>query len=186
MIQRPIILLDGDPRRFTVRVGVKRDLLFLYDRNRHDRLAAKIFYLAIAAGAAFIAIGAASSLYSSVPVDVSLDYAVPPGRFEVLTPDMNEGNTAAITVTGQAYEVTVEDPDRDVKIFERGNSTSSYNLTAEKSGEHRIIVNNTGSGDVTIAGHAQTKSSPLALSGALMLVVTGIIVIGLGLRFRRH
>jgi hypothetical protein len=149
-------------------------------------LAAKIFYIAIAAGAAFVAIGAASSLYSTVPVDVPLDYAVAPGRIEVLTPDMNVGNTATITVTGQAFEVTVEDPDTDVMLFERRNSTFSYDLTAVKSGEHRISVNNIGSGDVTISGHAQTRSSPLALSGALMLVVTGIIVIGLGLRFRRH
>ena len=67
-----------------------------------------------------------------------------------------------------------------------GVSSFIYDLTAQKAGKHRITVNNTGTSDLTIIGHAQTKSSPLGLSGALMLVVTGIITIGLGLRLRRH
>jgi hypothetical protein len=33
-------------------------------------------------------------------------------------------------------------------------------------------------------GHAQTKGSVTALTGQMMLIVTGIIVTGLGLRLR--
>lgn len=161
--------------------------MLLYSASIGDYPLAKAFYLAIAAGAAFIAIGIASSIYSTVPVDVRLDNTLRPGAVDLITPDMNAGNTASITVSGRSYEVAIEDPEGTTVAFERGNSTFSYELVAQKAGEHTILVNNTSSdSDVIISGHTQTKSSPLAISGSLMLAVTGIIVIGLGLRFRKH
>jgi hypothetical protein len=45
-----------------------------------------------------------------------------------------------------------------------------------------ISMENLGSSDLNIAGSAFTKGSQIALGGQLMLIVTGIIVIGLGLR----
>ncbi|TLY11393.1 MAG: emp24/gp25L/p24 family protein [Thaumarchaeota archaeon] len=149
-------------------------------------LTGKLFYAAIAAGIAFIVIGAASSIYSVTPVDVALDYTIRPGASDVLTPDMNVGSAASITVTGSKFDIKIKDPDRQ-PIWSESNVTSfSYDLTAQRAGEYRIEINNTGSTDLTVSGHAQTKASLLGLSGALMLVVTGIIVIGLGLRFRKH
>jgi hypothetical protein len=148
--------------------------------------ASKAFYVAIAAGLAFVAIGTASSIYSIVPVDVSLDNTVRPGRTDVITPDMNAKNTASIVVKGSTFYIDIKDPDGKVIESKSGISSFSYDLIAQKAGQHRITINNTGTSDLTIEGHAQTKSSPLGLSGALMLVVTGIIAVGLGLRFRRY
>jgi hypothetical protein len=149
-------------------------------------LASKAFYAAIAAGVAFIAIGIASSVYSNVPVDVPVDNTIRPGTVDVITPDMNVESTASITVIGSTFYIEIKDPDGQVIESKSGISSFSYDLTAQKAGQYRITINNTGTSDLTIDGHAQTKASPLGLSGALMLVVTGIITIGLGLRFRRH
>ena len=149
-------------------------------------LASKVFYIAIAAGIVFIAVGIASSVYSNVPVDVPLDNTIRPGTVDVITPDMNVESTASISVSGATFHIEIKDPDGRVIESRSGNSFFSYDLTAQKAGEYRITISNTGTSDLTIEGHAQTKSSPLGLSGALMLVVTGIIMIGLGLRFRRH
>jgi hypothetical protein len=149
-------------------------------------LTSKAFYIAIAAGVAFIAIGTASSVYSNIPVDVPVDNTIRPGTVDVITPDMNVGNTASISVTGSAFNIEIKDPDDQVIESKSGISSFSYDLSAQKTGEYRITTNNTGTSDLTIDGHTQTKSSPLGLSGALMLVVTGIITIGLGLRFRRR
>jgi hypothetical protein len=99
---------------------------------------------------------------------------------------MNVGNTASISMSGATFHIEITDPDGQVIESRSSNSSFSYDLTAQKAGQHRITINNTGPSELTIEGHAQTKSSPLGLSGALMLVVTGIITIGLGLRFRRH
>jgi hypothetical protein len=138
------------------------------------------------AGIIFIAIGAASSIYTNVPVQVSVDYTVLPGQIDVITPNMNVGSDANVTLSGSSYEFNVSDPDGISLASEQGNATFNYVLIAQKAGEHRIVVNNTGTSELSITGTAETKSSPLGFTGALMLVVTGIIVIGLGLRFRRY
>jgi hypothetical protein len=145
-----------------------------------------MFYAAIAAGIAFITIGAASSIYSNIAVDVPLDNTVRPGAPDIITPDMDVGNTASISVTGSTFNIKIEDPVRQVIISENNVTSFSYDLTAQKAGQHRIEIMNTGGTELAVSGHAQTKSSPLALSGALMLLVTGVIVIGLGLRFRKN
>ena len=144
-----------------------------------------MYYATMVAGGIFIAIGIASSIYAGIPVDVPLDNTLKPGKIDILSPDMNQGNTADITVQASSYEVRIKDPDGKDLLFERGNSTFNYKLSAQRAGEYRILVNNTGTNDLTISGHAQTKSSPLGLTGALMLIITGVIVIGLGLRFRK-
>jgi hypothetical protein len=148
--------------------------------------ASKVFFIAIAAGIVFIVIGTATIIYSNIPVDVPLDNTIVPGTVDVITPDMNVGSTASISVSGNTFHFEIKDPDGQVIESRSGNSTFNYDLTAQKAGQHIITINNTGNSDLTIAGHAQTKSSPFGLVGALMLVVTGIITIGLGLRFRRH
>jgi hypothetical protein len=146
----------------------------------------RIFYVAIAAGIAFITIGIASSVYSNVPVDVPLDNTIRPGTMDIITPDMNVESTARISMSGATFHIEITDPDGQIIESRSSNSSFSYDLTAQKAGQHKIKINNTGTTDLIIGGHAQTKSSPLGISGALMLVVTGIITIGLGLRFRRH
>jgi hypothetical protein len=149
-------------------------------------LASKIFYAALAAGIAFIAIGAASSIYTNTAVDVPLDNVVGPGMPDIITPNMNVGSTASIMVAGSTFNVTVMDPDRQVIASENNAESFSYDLTAQKAGEHRIEIVNTGNSDLTVSGHAQTKSSPLGLTGALMLMITGVILVGLSLRFRNR
>jgi hypothetical protein len=149
-------------------------------------LAGKLFYAAIAAGVAFIVIGAASSIYANIVVKVPLDYTVRPGLSDIITPDMNVGSTASIMVSGSMFNITIMDPKGQVIRSENSIMSFNYDLTAQEAGVYRIEIVNTGSTDLTVSGDAQTKSSPLGLIGALMLVVTGIIVIGLGLRFRNH
>ena len=149
-------------------------------------MASKVFYAVLAAGVAFIVIGAASSVYTNTAVDVSLDNTVGPGLPDIITPEMDVGNTASIMVSGSTFNVTIAEPDGQVLASESDATSFSYDLTAQKAGEYRIEILNTGSTDLTVSGHAQTKSSAFGLTGALMLMITGVIVIGLSLRFRNR
>lgn len=149
-------------------------------------LAGKIFYAALAAGVAFIIIGVASSIYTNTAVDVPLDNTVRPGTSDIITPLMDVDNTASITVTGSTFDITIQEPDGQVIVSESNATSFSYDLTAQKAGEYRIVIDNTGSEDLAVSGHTQTKSSAFGLTGALMLMITGIIVIGLSLRFRNR
>jgi hypothetical protein len=149
-------------------------------------MAGKTFFAMVAAGAAFIAIGIASSVYSNVAVDVPLDGKVPAGKTDELTPNMDVGNTASLALKGSTFNVEIKDPSGK-PIVSRSNQTSlSYNLTADREGQYRFLINNTGSEELAITGHAQTKASPLAFSAPLLLVITGIIVVALALPFRNR
>jgi hypothetical protein len=144
----------------------------------------KAFPVMMAAGAAFIAIGIASALYSYVAVEVPLDGTVSPGLTDEISPEMDVGNTLSMQASGSMFDVDVYDPDGETVASQRGLSNFTYELTAAKAGEYRILVENTGDENVQITGMAQTKSSALASIGPMLLIITGIIVVGLGLRFR--
>lgn len=139
----------------------------------------------IAAGAAFIVIGIASAINANIPVSVSVDGQVSPGKIDVLKPDMNVKSTANVSWQGESFSIKITDPSNE--IIESQNATSSYhyNLVAQKQGVYLIETNNTGNQTVNISGTADTKSSPLGVAAPLLLAITGIIMVGLSLRFRQ-
>jgi hypothetical protein len=144
------------------------------------------FYTVLAAGIAFIVIGIASVLYNNTPVSVPLKGTLKPGLTDILTPNMNIGNTADILINGSTFNVTITDPNKQIIKFEHGISDFNYNFSSEKEGVYRIEIKNTGSSELTVGGHAKTKGSEIAFGGQMMLIITGIIVTGLSLRLRRH
>jgi len=145
----------------------------------------KVFYILLGAGISFIVIGSASALYTLTPISVSLNGTVEAGKTDSLTPNMDVGNTAALYVTGSNASIKILDPDNEVIRSVSNVSSFRYNFAAHKEGQYLITIENLGTSDLSIAGNAFTKGSQIALGGQLMLIVTGIIVLGLGLRARR-
>lgn len=144
------------------------------------------FYAVLAAGIVFIVIGIASVIYNNTPVDVPLKGTLKPGLTDILTPNMNIGNTADILINGSTFNVTIMDPNKQLIKFEHGISNFNYNFASEKEGVYGIEIKNTGSSELTVGGHAKTKGSEIAFGGQMMLIITGIIVTGLSLRLRSH
>jgi hypothetical protein len=142
------------------------------------------FYAVLAAGIAFIAIGIASVLYTNTPVDVPLTGTIKPSTADVLTPNMNIGNTARIVINGSIFNVIITDPSKQLIKSVDATSNFTYNLIARKEGVHRIEIKNIGTSELAISGHAKTKGSEIAFGGQTMLIITGIIVIGFSLRLR--
>jgi hypothetical protein len=140
----------------------------------------------LAAGIVFIVIGIASVIYNNTPVDVPLKGTLKPGLTDILTPNMNIGNTADILINGSTFNVTIMDPNKQLIKFEHGISNFNYNFASEKEGVYGIEIKNTGSSELTVGGHAKTKGSEIAFGGQMMLIITGIIVTGLSLRLRSH
>jgi hypothetical protein len=140
----------------------------------------------LAAGIVFIVIGIASVVYNNTPVDVPLKGTLKPGLTDILTPNMNIGNTADILINGSTFNVTIMDPNKQLIKFEHGISNFNYNFASEKEGVYGIEIKNTGSSELTVGGHAKTKGSEIAFGGQMMLIITGIIVTGLSLRLRSH
>jgi hypothetical protein len=146
----------------------------------------KAFYALLAAGLSFIIIGTISAVYNSVPVEVPIDNSIQPNKIDIITPDMNMGNTANLTVTGSLFNITIADPDRKVIRSDNESSYFHYILVAQKEGEHTITVKNVGNSQLDIVGSAYTKGNPIAFSGQMMLIITGVIVAGLGLKLKNR
>jgi hypothetical protein len=146
----------------------------------------KAFYALFAAGLSFIIIGTTSAVYNSVPVEVPMDNSIQPNKIDIITPDMNMGNTANLTVTGSLFNITIADPDRKVIRSDNESSYFHYILVAQKEGEHTITVKNVGNSQLDIVGSAYTKGNPIAFSGQMMLIITGVIVAGLGLKLKNR
>jgi hypothetical protein len=146
----------------------------------------RIFYILLGAGISFIVIGSASALYTLTPIPVSLNGTVEAGEGDTLTPNMNVGNPVLLSVTGSNSSIEIVDPENEVIRSVNNTANFQYNFTAQTDGQYLISIENLGSSDLSIAGSAFTKGSQIALGGQLMLIVTGIIVLGLGLRAKLH
>ena len=142
------------------------------------------FYAVLAAGIAFIVIGIASVLYNNIPVDVPLTGTIKPSMTDILTPNMNIGNTAHVVIDGSVFNVIITDPNKQLMKSADAVSNFDYNLIAKKEGVHRIEIKNIGTSELAISGHAKTKGNEIAFGGQMMLVITGIIVTGFSLRLR--
>jgi hypothetical protein len=142
----------------------------------------RIFYILLGAGVSFIIIGSASALYTLTPIPVSLNGTVEAGQSDTLTPNMNVGNPVVLSVTGSNSSIEIVDPENEIIRSVNNTANFQFNFTAQTDGQYLISIENLGSYDLSITGSAFTRGSQIALGGQLMLIVTGIIVLGLGLR----
>lgn len=142
----------------------------------------KTFYVLIISGIVFVIIGTLSIYDSNIPRAASLDGTLKTNATDILTPIMNTGSKAKITVDGSRFDFAVYGPDKEIILSVKNMTYFNYDLDAKKSGEFRFEIKNIGTSSLNIMGSAETKASPLALGAAMMLIITGIIVAGLGIR----
>ena len=146
-----------------------------------------IFYSILAAGFMFIIVGPIIVYSYSKPAEVPLHGILNAGMTDILTPNMNMGGMANIIIKGSIFNITITDPaEHIIKSETRRTSDFKYNFTAEREGEHKSEINNIGTSDLYIEGYAQNKLNVIALSGPLMLIITGIIITGLAIRFKKR
>mgnify|MGYP000268178646 CR=1 FL=1 len=151
--------------------------------NIPRKLALIIFFVA---GFVFVGVGILSIIDSNIPRYVEMTDVMEPNKSEVFTPDMNEGNTANIYANGSEWRIFVTDPANNLIINKtnEGKSILNETITAQMNGEYRIQIVNYGNSILDWNLGAFSKASSFAFGGQMMLIITGIVVIGLGLRAR--
>src|SRR5918912_3023139 len=102
------------------------------------------FYAVLAAGIAFMIIGIASVLYNNTPVDVPLSGTIKPSMADVLTPNMNIGNTAHVVINGSIFNVTITGPNKQLIKSADAVSNFAYNLIAKKKEGIRMKLKKMG------------------------------------------
>jgi hypothetical protein len=143
------------------------------------------FYGLLIAGTVFIAIGFLSSYYSNTSVKVDVDSIIKPDSVDILSPNMDRGNTAFISVSGSLFNMSITYPNKTDVTLTESSSNYSFNLTANQGGEYFIEINNLGNSDILVDGYAFTKGSNLSLIGQIMLIITGVVIAVLAIRTRQ-
>jgi hypothetical protein len=140
-----------------------------------------------AAGSIFIGIGIASIADSNIPRFVQISEIIKPNQTGIFTPDMNTGNIANIFFNRSDASIVIMSPNNAV-IMNKTQDNQIFNETikAENNGKYKIGITNTGNTDLSLNLGSFSKASPIAFSGQMMLIITGIIIIGLGMRMRKQ
>ncbi len=140
-----------------------------------------------AAGSIFIGIGIVSIADSNIPRFVQISEIIKPNQTGIFTPDMNTGNIANISFNRSDASIVIMGPNNDV-IMNKTQDNQIFNETikAEINGKYKIGITNTGNTDLSLNLGAFSKASPIAFSGQMMLIITGIVIIGLGMRMRKQ
>ena len=143
------------------------------------------FIIFFIAGFTFIGIGIASIIDSYIPRFVEITEKIDPNQSGVFTPDMNAGNIANVYINGSESRVLVMDPNNNL-ILNKTDVNGIFNetITSDVNGKYTIEVVNEGSGILNLNLGAFSKASPIAFSGQMMLIITGIVILGLGIRTR--
>jgi hypothetical protein len=142
----------------------------------------KTFFILIISGTVFVIIGTLSIYDSNIPRAASLDGSVKTNATDILTPIMNPGSKANIAINGSRFDFAVYGTDKELILSVKNMTYFNYDLVANKSGEFRFEIKNIGTSSLNIIGSAETKASSVALGAAMMLIITGIIVAGLGIK----
>ena len=143
------------------------------------------FYGLLIAGIVFIAIGIISIYYSNSSVKVDVDGIIKPSAVDILSPNMEKGDSAVISVSGSRFNMSILYPNKTEVTLTESSSAYSFNLTAAQNGEYFIEINNLGNSDILVDGYAFTKGNNLSLIGQIMLIITGIVIAALGIRTRK-
>ena len=143
------------------------------------------FYGLSIAGIVFIAIGILSIYYSNTSVKVDIDGIINPDSVDILSPNMDRGGTAFISVSGSLFNMSITYPNKTDIILTESSSDYLFNLTADQDGEYFIEINNLGKSDILVDGYAFTKGNNLSLIGQIMLIITGVVIAFLGVRTRQ-
>lgn len=143
------------------------------------------FYGLLIAGIVFIAIGILSIYYSNSSVKVDVDGVIKPNSIDILSPNMERGNTAFISVSGSLFNMSLTYPNKTIDTLTESSSNYSFNLRATQDGEYFIEINNLGNSDILIDGYAFTKANKFTLIGQIILIITGVVIFTLGIRTRK-
>ncbi len=143
-----------------------------------------IFFIA---GSIFIGIGIVSVIDSNIPRFVQISETIRPNQSGIFTPDMNIGNIANIFFNKSSASIVITDPLNKVIINKtQNNKLFNETIKSDKDGKYKILITNTGNTDINLNLGAFSKASSIAFSGQMMLIITGIIIIILGIRMRNQ
>jgi hypothetical protein len=135
-------------------------------------------------GSAIIAIGGYSLLTHIGPLTVNEDYTVAIGDSMSYTIPALNHTPQHMIIVGDAFDLKLQSPSTGLQI-----PLTSYKneLTLDwvhvADGETKILIQNTGSSELSITGVLIRTSDPIWFTYDLMVITSGMVIIGFSMGF---
>ncbi len=135
-------------------------------------------------GIAIIGIGGASLLTHIGTITINENYVVEVGDSAFYTIPAPIHTPQSMTITGDAFDLKLESPADGLQI----QKTSYKNKVTLDwihlvDGESKIQIQNTGNTELSITGVLIRSSDPIWFTYDLMVMITGLVIIGFSMGF---
>ncbi|MGI0004509.1 MAG: hypothetical protein ACREAX_04345, partial [Candidatus Nitrosotenuis sp.] len=86
-------------------------------------------------------------------------------------------------VTGEAFHVKLETPGAGIQKDEDFKNEITFDWALLQEGTNKIKITNTGQSELTFDSKFEQYGDPILLTHSLMLLITGVIIIGFSAGF---
>ena len=135
-------------------------------------------------GSAIIAIGGASLIIHIGTLTINENYVVEVGDSVFYTIPAPIHTPQSMTITGDTFDLKLESPGDGLQIPKTSYKNELIlDWTHLEDGESIIQIQNTGDTELSITGVLIRSSDPIWLTYDLMVIITGIVIIGFSMGF---
>jgi len=140
--------------------------------------------IGIVAGSAIVAIGIASLFLhfgiQTIPVDEPLGL----GESTTFRFSAPQHTPQKMKITGDTFDVILETPADGLQVpLTSHKKEVTLDWVHLADGESRIYIENTGNTDVSLVATFQTSTDPLFITYDIMVIITGLVIIGFSMGF---
>ena len=140
--------------------------------------------IGIGVGSAIIAISTVSLFLNFGIQTIEVDETFGSGEATTYRISAPEHTPQVMKITGDTFDVRLESPADGLQIpltpHKKEVNLSWVHLA---DGETRINIQNTGNSEIHVTATFQTSTDPLFITYDIMVIITGLVIIGLSLSF---
>ena len=105
------------------------------------------------------------------------------GKSDVFEFDAEKHYHENINVTGNSFHVKLKTPADGLQVDKDFENEISFDWYSLDNGKHFINITNTGSSTLHVVGKLQAVENPLVFTSHLMVISSGVLIIGLSAIF---
>jgi len=140
--------------------------------------------IGIGVGSAIIAISIASLFLHFGIQTIEVDETFGLGEATTYRISAPEHTPQKMKITGDTFDVILESPADGLQVpLTTHKKEVTFDWVHLADGETRINIQNTGNSEIHVIATFQTSTNPLFITYDIMVIITGLVIIGLSLGF---
>ena len=140
--------------------------------------------IGIIIGSTIIAIGSVSLIGHMGPLTINENYIVEIGGPASYTIPAPANTPQSMKIIGDAFDLKLESPGDGLQIPKKSYKKElKLDWVHSENGETKIKIQNTGNTELEITGILIRNSDPIWFTYDLMVIITGIVIIGFSMGF---